>query len=227
FERGFDRVINVWGADHHGYIARVKGALSALGLDAERLQVALVQFAVLYRNGEKASMSTRAGEFVTLRQLRAEVGADACRFFYVLRKSDQHLDFDLDLATSESADNPVYYVQYAHARICSVLNQWGGDVATLGKAALDTLTHPRELALCTRLSAWPEVIAAAAADFAPHVVAFYLKDLAADFHAWYNAQRMLVEDEALCRARLALAAAVRTVLASGLTLLGVEAKQSM
>ena len=227
FERGFHRVINVWGADHHGYIARVKGALTALGLDAERLQVALVQFAVLYRNGEKASMSTRAGEFVTLRQLRAEVGADACRFFYVLRKSDQHLDFDLDLATSESADNPVYYVQYAHARICSVLNQWGGEVATLGNAPLTALTHPRELALCTRLSAWPEVIAAAAADFAPHVVAFYLKDLAADFHAWYNAQRMLVEDEALCRARLALAAAVRTVLASGLTLLGVEAKQSM
>ena len=227
FERGFDRVINVWGADHHGYIARVKGALTALGLDAERLQVALVQFAVLYRNGEKASMSTRAGEFVTLRQLREEVGADACRFFYVLRKSDQHLDFDLDLATSESADNPVYYVQYAHARICSVLGQWGGNVAALNEAALDALTHPRELALCTRLAAWPEVIAAAAADFAPHVVAFYLKDLAADFHAWYNAQRMLVEDEATRLARLALAAAVRNVLAGGLALLGVEAKQSM
>ena len=127
FERGFDLVIDVWGADHHGYIPRVKGALQALGLDPDRLTVALVQFAVLYRDGKKVSMSTRAGEFVTLRELRSEVGNDAARFFYVLRKSDQHLDFDLDLAKSQSNDNPVYYVQYAHARVCSVLEQWGGD----------------------------------------------------------------------------------------------------
>ena len=131
YERGFDRIIDVWGADHHGYIPRVKAALAALGLDAEKLTVALVQFAVLYRAGQKVSMSTRSGEFVTLRELRQEVGNDAARFYYVLRKSDQHLDFDLDLAKSQSNDNPVYYVQYAHARICSVLAEWGGAAESL------------------------------------------------------------------------------------------------
>ena len=138
YERGFDRMINIWGADHHGYIPRVKGSLQALGLDPGKLDIALVQFAVLYRNGQKAQMSTRSGEFVTLRALRAEVGNDACRFFYVLRKSDQHLDFDLDLATSQTNENPVYYIQYAHARICSVLMQWDGDEAThyeIGRAS--------------------------------------------------------------------------------------------
>jgi arginyl-tRNA synthetase len=227
FDRGFDRVINVWGADHHGYIARVKGALTALGLDAERLHVALVQFAVLYRNGQKASMSTRSGEFVTLRSLREMVGNDACRFFYVLRKSDQHLDFDLDLATSRTNENPVYYVQYAHARVCSVIKQWGGDLAELANADLARLTHERELALCARLSAWPEIVQVAAADLAPHQIAFYLKDLAGDFHSWYNAERMLVEDAGLQLARVALASAVRAVLVSGLNLLGVSAPESM
>jgi arginyl-tRNA synthetase len=139
YERGFDRIIDIWGADHHGYIPRVKGALPALGLTPEKLEVALVQFAVLYRDGQKASMSTRSGEFVTLRELRREVGNDACRFFYVLRKSDQHLDFDLDLAKSQSNENPVYYIQYAHARVCSVLNQWGGE-AELAEADLGLLT---------------------------------------------------------------------------------------
>src|SRR5690606_28920164 len=145
FERGFDRLIDVWGADHHGYIARVKGAIQALGLPAERLDVALVQFAVLYRNGQKASMSTRSGEFVTLRSLREDVGNDACRFFYVLRKSDQQLDFDLDLAKGQSNENPVYYIQYAHARVCSVMNQWGGEREELAGADAGLLTHEREL----------------------------------------------------------------------------------
>jgi arginyl-tRNA synthetase len=140
YERGFDRIIDIWGADHHGYIPRVKGAIAALGLDPVRLEVALVQFAVLYRDGQKTSMSTRSGEFVTLRELRREVGNDACRFFYVLRKSDQHLDFDLDLAKSQSNENPVYYVQYAHARVCSVLNQWGGEAADLATADLACCT---------------------------------------------------------------------------------------
>ena len=144
YERGFDRMINIWGADHHGYIPRVKGSLQALGLDPGKLDIALVQFAVLYRNGQKAQMSTRSGEFVTLRALRAEVGNDACRFFYVLRKSDQHLDFDLDLATSQTNENPVYYIQYAHARICSVLMQWDGDEATLGQVDLARLDSPDE-----------------------------------------------------------------------------------
>ena len=151
FERGFSRLLDVWGADHHGYIPRVKGALTAAGLDADRLTIALVQFAVLYRNGQKASMSTRSGQYVTLRELRAEVGNDAARFFYVLRKSEQHLDFDLDLAKSRSNDNPVYYIQYAHARICSVLNAWGGLERDLLDADVGLLREAQELALLKRL----------------------------------------------------------------------------
>ena len=227
YERGFDRIIDIWGADHHGYIARVKGAIAALGLPPEKLEVALVQFAVLYRDGQKTSMSTRSGEFVTLRELRREVGNDACRFFYVLRKSDQHLDFDLDLAKSQSNENPVYYVQYAHARVCSVLAQWGGDPVELAAAELGRLENERELALCALLADFPELLQSAAADYAPHQVAFYLKELAAGFHSWYNAERMLVEDEGLKLARLALAAAVKRVLANGLALLGVSAPESM
>jgi len=227
FERGFDRVIDIWGADHHGYIARVKGALKALDLDPDRMDVALVQFVSLFRDGAKVSMSTRAGSYVTLRELRGEVGNDACRFFYLLRKQDQALDFDLTLAKSESNDNPVYYVQYAHARICSVLNQWGGAEAELVKADLAPLTGERELGLCGRLQSFPEVIAQAAADFAPHALAFYLRDLAGDFHSWYNAERLLVEDEAQKRARLALAVAVRQVLRNGLRILGVSAPEAM
>ncbi|MDR1462753.1 MAG: arginine--tRNA ligase [Azoarcus sp.] len=227
YERGFDRMINVWGADHHGYVPRVKGAVAAMGLDPARLDVALVQFAVLYRAGQKTSMSTRSGEFVTLRELRNEVGNDACRFFYVLRKSDQHLDFDLDLAKSQSNDNPVYYVQYAYARASSALRKWGGDARALRTAGLDSLRSERDLGLCARLSVFPEVVQTAAEDYAPHQVAFYLKELAADFHGWYNAERMLVEDEAVSLARLALAGAVRQTLANGLALLGVLAPETM
>ena len=227
FERGFDRLVNVWGADHHGYIARVKGALEALGLRSERLVIALVQFAVLYRGSEKLAMGKRSGEFVTLRQLRDEVGNDAARFFYVLRKCDQHLDFDLDLAKSESTDNPVYYVQYAHARVCSVFAQWGGDPALALGACLEPLAHERELALMQRLAQFPDAVQAAARDLAPHSLAFYLRELAAEFHSYYNVERVLVADAALCLARLALCAAVRQVLANGLALLGVSAPEKM
>jgi len=227
FERGFDKVIDVWGADHHGYIPRVKGALAASGADADRLDVTLVQFVSLFRDGQKASMSTRSGEYVTLRQLREEVGNDACRFFYMLRKCDQALDFDLDLAKSESNDNPVYYVQYAHARICSVLTQWDGDQAALGATDLAPLQHEREYALCARLAEFPELIQVAARDYAPHALAFYLKDLAGDFHGWYNAERVLVDDQATRQARLALALATRQVLQNGLSLLGVSQPVSM
>jgi arginyl-tRNA synthetase len=227
FERGFDRVIDVWGADHHGYVPRVKGALAALGQDASRLDVALVQFAVLYRNGEKVSMSTRSGEFVTLRELRREVGNDAARFFYVMRKSDQHLDFDLDLAKSQSNENPVYYIQYAHARVCSVLTQWGGDESSLHAADPAPLASPHEAAVLKRLMEYPEVIENAARDLAPHSVAFFLKELAGEFHSYYNAERFLVEDAALTRARLALALAVRQILRNGLALLGVTAPEKM
>jgi len=227
FERGFAKVINIWGADHHGYIPRVAGAVKALDLDADKLQVALVQFAVLYRNGQKASMSTRSGEFVTLRELRGEVGNDACRFFYALRKSDQHLDFDLDLAKSQTNENPVYYIQYAHARICSVIAQWEGDARTLAESDLTRLSNPRELAIANKLAEFRDVIENAARELAPHLIAFYLKDLAGEFHGWYNAERMLVDDAALRDARVALAAAVRQVIHNGLTILGVSCPESM
>ena len=227
FERGFDIAIDVWGADHHGYISRVKGSIAALGLDPARLDVALVQFAVLYRGGQKVSMSTRAGEFVTLRELRREVGNDAARFFYVMRKSDQHLDFDLDLAKSRTNENPVYYIQYAHARVCSVLDQWGGDAAGLAAADTAALEQEAELALLARVTEYPEVVENAARDLAPHLVAFYLKDLAGEFHSYYNATRFLVDEENVKRARLALACAVRQVLKNGLALIGVSAPEKM
>ncbi len=227
FERGFDQAIDVWGADHHGYIPRVRAALTALGFDADRLAVALVQFAVLYRSGQKVQMSTRSGSFVTLRELRSEVGNDAARFFYVLRKSDQHLDFDLDLAKSQSNDNPVYYIQYAHARLCSVFGEWGGARDALDRADLTRLTSAHEVGLMKRLAEYPEILAAAARDLSPHLIAYYLKDLAADFHAWYNAEKFLVEDAAIKHARLALADAVRQTLVNGLGLLGVSAPDKM
>ncbi|MDO8959800.1 MAG: arginine--tRNA ligase [Rhodocyclaceae bacterium] len=227
FERGFTRIIDIWGADHHGYIPRVRGALKALELNDAALDVALVQFVSLFRGSAKISMSTRAGSYVTLRELREEVGNDACRFFYLLRKQDQSLDFDLDLAKSQSNDNPVYYVQYAHARVCSVLAQWGGDSRALTTADLAPLASERELALAAKLAAFPELIDAAAHDFAPHAVAFWLRELAAEFHAWYNAERLLVDDAAQKQARLALAVAVRQVIRNGLRLLGVSAPDAM
>jgi arginyl-tRNA synthetase len=227
FARGFDRIIDVWGADHHGYIPRVKAALSALGLDAEKLTVALVQFAVLYRDGQKVSMSTRSGEFVTLRELRKEVGNDAARFYYVLRKSDQHLDFDLDLAKSQSNDNPVYYIQYAHARICSVLAEWGGAASSLVGTDFAPLQSAYEKGLMQRLAEYPGTVEAAARELAPHMIAYYLKDLAADLHAYYNAEKFLVPDESVKRARLSLILAIRQVLSNGLRLLGVSAPEKM
>ncbi|PTR15238.1 arginyl-tRNA synthetase [Nitrosospira sp. Nsp2] len=227
FQRGFERVIDVWGADHHGYIARVKGALQAMAFDPSKLEIALVQFAVLYRDGKKAPMSTRAGEFVTLRELRQEVGNDAARFFYVLRKSDQHLDFDLDLAKSQSNDNPVYYVQYAHARVCSVLEQWGEDTAILAGADMSPLASVVELSLLQKLIDYPEMVEAAARELSPHLIAFYLRELAGEFHSYYNSTRFLVPDIPLRLARLGLVAAVRRVLSNGLKLLGVSAPAKM
>ncbi|SFO14530.1 arginyl-tRNA synthetase [Nitrosospira briensis] len=227
FERGFERVIDVWGADHHGYIPRVKGAMKALALDPAKLEIALVQFAVLYRNGKKAPMSTRSGEFVTLRELRKEVGNDAARFFYVLRKSDQHLDFDLDLAKSQSNENPVYYVQYAHARVCSVLEQWGEDAAVLITADMSPLASTVELSLLQKLIDYPEIVEAAAKELSPHLIAFYLRELAGEFHSYYNATRFLVPEVPLRLARLGLVAAVRQVLSNGLKLLGVTAPAKM
>jgi arginyl-tRNA synthetase len=228
-ERGFERVIDIWGADHHGYVPRVKAALAAIGDDPSKLDVLLVQFAVLYRGGEKVQMSTRSGEFVTLRELRKEVGNDAARFFYVMRKCEQHMDFDLDLAKSQSNDNPVYYVQYAHARVCSVFRQLKEKGLAYDKDAADhaLLNEDHEQALITALSRYPELIENAALAHEPHQVAQYLRELANGLHTYYNAHTFLVDDDAIRNARLNLVAAVRQVIANALGLLGVSAPESM
>ncbi|MDD3447914.1 MAG: arginine--tRNA ligase [Gammaproteobacteria bacterium] len=230
-ERGFEQVIDVWGADHHGYVPRVKAALAAIGDDPSRLDVLLVQFAILYRGGEKVQMSTRSGEFVTLRELREEVGNDAARFFYVLRKCEQHMDFDLDLAKSQSNDNPVYYIQYAHARICSVMRQREEKGLPrdeeAGGRCLGLLEEEHEQALLNTLSRYPEVLEAAALSHEPHQLAHYLRELANDFHTYYNAHQFLVEDAGLRDARLNLCLATRQVLRNGLRLLGVAAPETM
>ena len=238
FERGFDRVIDVWGADHHGYIARVKGAIRALGRNADAFEVVIVQLASLWRGPERVAMSTRSGEFVTLRDLVDEVGADAARFFYVLRKSDQHLDFDLELAKSRSNENPVYYVQYAHARIASVLRRAGeeegnananadpdAERSELGRLSLLAETH--ELELLKTLSRYPEVIDAAAQACEPHQIAHYLRELANAFHSFYNAHTILAVEADRRSARLTLVEATRRVIADGLGLIGVSAPSTM
>ena len=226
-ERGFDRVIDVWGADHHGYVPRVKAALQALDQDASKLDVLLVQFANLYSGGEKMQMSTRSGEFVTLRELREEVGRDAARFFYVMRRHDQHLDFDLDLAKSQSSDNPVYYIQYAHARVASVLRQAEEQKLSLGEPQLDRLIESHETELISTLAAFPERVEKAALSEEPHQVAHYLRDLANLFHTYYNAHQFLVDDTALRDTRLALCRATQQVIRNGLALLGVSAPEQM
>jgi arginyl-tRNA synthetase len=226
-QRGFDLVIDVWGADHHGYIPRVKAALQAMGHDPATLTVPLIQLVALFRGGEPVRMGKRSGSYVTLEDLMDEAGVDATRYFYLARKCDQHLDFDLDLAKSQSNDNPVYYIQYAHARVSSVLEQWGGDPASLASVDLSPLEASQERQLLQRLIDYPEVIEQAARDLAPHVVAFYLRDVAADFHSYYNAMQFLVPEEGVKLARLALVCAVQQVLKNGLALLGVSAPDRM
>ncbi len=231
YARGFDRVVDIFGADHHGYVTRVKAAVHALGHDENALDVLLVQFATLFRQGERVQMSTRSGSFVTLRELREEVGRDAARFFYVTRKPEQHMEFDLDLAKSESSDNPVYYIQYAHARICSVLRQlnerglsWNEQ---LGVESVALLTEPQEVALVSLLGRYPDLIEAAARTCDPHQIAYYLRELATGLHSYYNAVQLLCEQESLRCARLCLLKAVRQVLRNGMDLLGVSAPESM
>ncbi|MDO8940681.1 MAG: arginine--tRNA ligase [Methylicorpusculum sp.] len=230
-DRGYDKIVNIWGADHHGYIPRVKASIEALGADASKLTVLLVQFAVLYRGEEKVQMSTRSGEFVTLRQLRNEVGQDAARFFYVMRRSEQHMDFDLKLATSKSNENPVYYVQYAYARVCSVLRQldeknWERDI-TLGMDNLNCLREEHEMALLTTLARYPEVLERSALMYEPHQLIHYLRDLATEFHTYYNAHQFLVEDPVIRNARLNLICAVKQVLSNGLLLLKINTPEAM
>jgi len=230
-ERGFTHATYVFGADHHGYIARLRAAAIGLGEDPDQLEILLVQFAVLFRFGEKVAMSTRSGQFIPLRELRNEVGNDAARFFYIMRSHEQHLDFDLDLAKSHSNENPVYYIQYAHARICSVFrNLEQMDLShneAIGEVALDLLKQDHEIALMRTLSRFTETIDSAARLRAPHLVAHYLSSLATDLHSYYNAHQFLTDEENLRNARLNLVMATRLVLAKGLALLGVSAPQEM
>lgn len=230
-ERGFERLIDVLGSDHHGYVARVRAGLAAMNEPPESLEVALIQIVTLYRGKEQLKMGKRSGQFVTLRQLRGEVGNDACRFFYLLRSHEQHLDFDLELATSRTNENPVYYIQYAHARVASVLKQLAArglqfDRAA-GLASLDKLVTPQEQALIAALLRYPETVEQAALNRAPHSIVYYLRDLANAFHTYYNAEQFIVEDAALRNARLALVLAAGQVIRNGLTLLGVSAPESM
>lgn len=228
---GYDHLIDVLGADHHGYIARVQAGLEAMGYAGDSLEVELVQFVALYRGGEKMQMSTRSGEFVTLRQLREEVGNDAARFFYVMRSNDQHLDFDMELAKSRSNDNPVYYIQYAHARVASVFRQLKEKSLTydqaLGISGFDTLVESHEKALMSSLSRYPEIIELAANNRAPQHLVHFLRDLANELHSYYNAHQFIVDDVKLRNARLALILATQKVIASGLAIIGVSAPNSM
>ena len=231
FDRGYQRVINIWGADHHGYVPRVKAALTAMGRDESKLDILLVQFANLYRNGERVQMSTRSGSFVTLRELREEVGKDAARFFYVMRKCEQHMDFDLDLAKSQSNDNPVYYIQYAHARICSVLLQLSEKQHTHdsenGLQNLDLLTEKHETELISKLDAYADTVNKSAFNAEPHLLVHYLRELANLLHSYYNAHQFIIDHDNLRDARLNLIIATRHILCNGLTLLGVNAPEKM
>jgi len=231
FDRGFEKCLDIWGADHHGYVPRVKGSIKAMDKDPAALDVLLVQFAVLYKGGQKMQMSTRSGQFVTLRELREDVGNDAARFFYVMRKCEQHLDFDLDLAKSQSNENPVYYIQYAHARICSVFRELNEKNMIHDEAQamenLHLLNSSQEASLMSTLARFPEVVENAATNYEPHQIPHYLRDLANDFHTYYNAQKFIVDDVATRNARLYLIKAARQVLQNGLKLIGVSAPEAM
>ena len=230
-ERGFELLVTILGADHHGYVARVRAGLAAMGEPPESLQVPMVQFVTLFKGGEKVAMGKREAQFVTLRELRNEVGNDSARFIYVMRSNDQPLDFDLELAKKQSNDNPVYYVQYAHARIQSVLKQAAERGLPFdresGLASLSLLADAQERAMMREITRWPEIIQQAAELRAPHMVVHYLRELATAFHAYYNALPFIVEDAALRNARLALIVAARQVLKNALALLGVSAPESM
>jgi arginyl-tRNA synthetase len=229
WQRGFIKVIDVQGTDHHSTVTRVRAGLQALGIGIPTgyPDYVLHSLVKVTRGGAEVKISKRAGSYVTVRDLIDWVGRDAVRFFLVSRKADSEFTFDIDLALAKSEENPVYYVQYAHARVCSVLAQWGGDTGRLARVALEPLKGEKELALAQRLAELPETVSAAAEELAPHAVAFYLRALAGEFHSYYNAERILVEDEALRDARLALCAAVRQTLANGLALLGVSAPEKM
>ena len=231
YQRGLDQIVDIWGSDHHGYITRVKAAIAAMGYDPAKLTVLLVQFVSLWRGGEQVQMSSRSGQFVELRELRKEVGNDAARFYYVMRKSEQHIDFDLDLAVSQDKNNAVYYIQYAHARICRMLEKLTEQGKALdllaGRAAVGRLVEPVEAELLAKLAAYPDIVARAAEQYEPHQLGNYLKELASLFHGWYNEHKVLSEDAELMQARLLLSVSVQQVVKNGLLLLGVSAPNSM
>ena len=230
YERKYDRVINIWGSDHHGYLPRVKASVSALKQDEKKLEVVFIQFANLLRSGEKVSMSTRGGEFIELADLIEEVGSDAARFFYINRKGDQHLDFDLDLAKEQSKDNPLFYIQYAHARVCSVMQKLNKNQKldiNLAKKNLNLLIGEKEIYLQKQLAMFPEVIERSASKLEPHTICYYLKDLASIFHSYYNDEKIITEDENLLQSKLLLINSVRQVIKNGLGILGIQAPESM
>ncbi|KIL49703.1 arginine--tRNA ligase [Jeotgalibacillus soli] len=229
FERGFNKVINIWGADHHGYIPRMKAAVEALGYNREDLEVSIIQMVQLYKDGEKMKMSKRTGKAVTMRELVDEVGLDAVRYFFAMRSGDSHMDFDLDLAVSQSNENPVYYAQYAHARICSILRQ-GEEKAldTSGSADLSLIGTEKEVDLLKKLGDFPQVVSDAAVMRTPHRIATYINELASVFHSFYNSNKVLDTDEPeLSKARLKLIEAVRITVKNALALIGVEAPDKM
>lgn len=230
FDRGFERVIDVWGADHHGYVPRMKAVIAGLGRPAEAFEVLLIQMVNLLRDGQPYTMGKRSGNFITLREVLEEVGSDACRFYFLMRRSDSQLDFDLELAKRQSNDNPVYYVQYAHARVCSINRnavEQGIAIPADNKVDLGKLTLSEELALAKHLARYPEVVASSALNCEPHRIVYYLQELAAQFHSYYNRQRVLVEDAETSRARLFLVNGIRIVLVNALSLLGVSAPERM
>lgn len=227
FERGYKRLINIWGADHHGHVARLKGAMTALGYDGDAITVILMQLVRLYRGGEIVKMSKRSGKYVTLDELIEEVGKEAARFFFIMRSPDSALDFDLDLAKAESSDNPVYYVQYAHARICSILSVAGGKTPQAADVDLSLLTEENERVLIRKLAEWPQEVADAARELAPYHLAYYAKELANAFHSFYNSCKVLTDDARLRDARLALVDCTRITLRNVLTLLGLSAPERM
>ncbi|MEG0746172.1 MAG: arginine--tRNA ligase, partial [Acinetobacter sp.] len=230
-QRGYTDLVDIWGSDHHGYISRVKAAIDAMGYDSKKLTVLLVQFVSLWRGGEMVQMSSRSGQFVTLRDLRKEVGNDAARFYYVMRKSEQHIDFDLDLAVSQSKDNAVYYIQYAHARICRMLEKAASTHlsfdAVSAREHANRLELDAETEILAKLAAYPDILVRAANAYEPHQIGNYLKELAALFHGWYNEHKVLGDDVTLTQARLLLSINVQQVLHNGLELLGVSAPETM
>ena len=227
YERGYDRVINIWGSDHHGYTPRVNAAMEASNRDIKKLEVVYIQFANLIRAGKKVTMSTRSGEFITLKELMDEVTTEAARFFYINRKADQHLDFDLDLAKEQSKDNPLYYIQYAHARICSVLKKSNTTNKDLVDSDLSLLDLEKEVEIQKILKQYPSVIERAAKSSEPHLICYYLKDLAGLFHSYYNSEKFIVEDEKLMNSRLFLLNGIKQVLLNGLLVLGINAPEEM